>query len=262
MRLVFGERAGARRPREGCGAGRTSARSVCERCWEGIRQDWAVREASEACQSAWKAEPSRTGTAHAGARERLAGGCVVASCGGESRRRAGAQLSRGEALDDAQAAAATRADPTGSDRVLVGERNPARRVDASDQAAAERQQLAAFGVGQKTQERMRWKPLGSTCNKKRRKNSSSSSVSSRCRLPWAASRNGTSPGLVRTRPDVGSRSPPGGCSGSSTPAPSPLLRRAAALRPPTWCDIGSSQSLELTLSVERREAPMKNAARP
>ena len=77
-------------------------------------------------------------------------GNVCASGGGESGRRASAQLSRSQALDDQQAAAAERTGPTGAERVLVRERDSARRVDASDQAAAERQQLAAFGVGEET----------------------------------------------------------------------------------------------------------------
>ena len=53
-----------------------------------------------------KSEPRYSSTWYAEALERLEVGCGVASCGGESRWRAGAQLGSGEALDDAHPAAA------------------------------------------------------------------------------------------------------------------------------------------------------------
>ena len=89
-----------------------------------------------------------------------------------ARRRASEQLSGSEALDDAQAAAAERTGPAGSERVRHRERDPARRVDASDQAAAQRQQLAAFRVGQESpSSECGGSPTGSTCSRKRRRNS-------------------------------------------------------------------------------------------
>ena len=113
---------------------------------EGLRSARHVRRTA----ASQAAEARRTSRARAEARVLLELGKVCASGGGESGRRASAQLSRSQALDDQQAAAAERTGPTGAERVFVRERDSARRVDASDQAAAERQQLAAFGVGEET----------------------------------------------------------------------------------------------------------------
>ena len=61
------------------------------------------------------------------------------------------QLGGGEAFDDAQVAAATRTEPAATSRFGIRVRDRARRVDASDQPTAQRQQVATLGVRQKAE---------------------------------------------------------------------------------------------------------------
>ena len=110
-----------------------------ERWREGWRRDFAVLAACERDKIVAKSEARRRSRAHAEARERLELSWVLASGGEGSGRSAGDELSGGQMLDDAQAAAAARTSPTGLNGVFVRERDPARRVDASDQPAAQRQ---------------------------------------------------------------------------------------------------------------------------
>ena len=86
--------------------------------------DGAAEAVSGTGRKVGESESGHTSPVHAEGREQRELESVVAS-GGESGRGARVQLGGGEALDETQAAAATRTPPTGLDRIFVGKRDPA-----------------------------------------------------------------------------------------------------------------------------------------
>ena len=92
----------------------------------------------------------RTRTVRAEAARVVELGCGVAS-GGERGRRVDAQLGCAEALGKPHGPAATRTAPAGPSGFAVAVGAGARGTDASDQPAAQPQQVAALGVRQKAE---------------------------------------------------------------------------------------------------------------